>query len=337
MIPVLRSHRHLIIAMFLSMVGALVYANTLNNGFVYDDRVVVVDDPQIRDFGHWRSIIGDPRVLKTLTFMVDYQVWGLSPFGYHLTNIVLHLLVTMTLYVLVYTMTGITRLALITSLVFAVHPIHTEVVANIANRKDALATLFVLLALLFYIKRGASGWRLGLSLTAYVLALLSKEVVGLAFLPLVVLQDLCYRVHGEGRGVQRTVRDYGPFVLVSFVGLVWLIAVKPVGYGVVNPWTLPLAEHLVTVLRAFSNYLVLLVWPLDLNADHVVERSQSVLDPAALIATAVMVTVLIVARWSHAFSRHLSFGFWWMVVAWLPISNVIPVTAYYVEIGRAHV
>src|SRR5262245_62612926 len=145
--------------------------------------------------GHWIPV-------ALLSFSLDYAVWGMNPFGYHLTNVLLHAANSVLLYVLALGLLGralpaaapraIMLGAAVAALFFALHPLRAESVAWITERRDGLSTLFYLVTVLAYVKAseldGAPRRRwLAVSLGAYTLGLLSKSLIMSLPLALLVL------------------------------------------------------------------------------------------------------------------------------------------------------
>ena len=117
------------------------------------------------------------RPVQMLTYMADYSLWGNYAFGYHLTNILLHILVALSVYWLVTLLFDDRLLALFTSILFVVHPIHAEVVSYISGRSDSLGMLFLVCAMALYIKRSVRGDALLVVFMtlSYAISLFSRE------------------------------------------------------------------------------------------------------------------------------------------------------------------
>lgn len=136
------------------VIAIAVYANSLLNGFAFDDVLIVQNNPLIQSFqntwqvftsGYWQQWSGglsNYRPFFTLSLMIDTVSWKGNPFGYHLTNVLLHTATCVLLFTLVRKYGLSSRLALHSTLIFAVLPVHTEAVANIAGRMEILGTLF---------------------------------------------------------------------------------------------------------------------------------------------------------------------------------------------------
>ena len=155
---------HLLPGLAVTLVAALVYLNTLGNGFVYDDHFVVAQNDHIRSlnpvtiFGseYWSGFASETagtyyRPVTIFSFALDFALWGQNPSGYHLTNLLLHAANTLLLYLLCARLIRNRKTALFAALLFAVHPVHTEAVANISGRSDLLFTAFGLLAIRFFV------------------------------------------------------------------------------------------------------------------------------------------------------------------------------------------
>ncbi|KAM9173928.1 protein O-mannosyl-transferase TMTC1 isoform 2-T2 [Pangshura tecta] len=153
-------------ALLLAGLGALCYGNSLRGEFVHDDVWAIVNNPDVRAAAPWASVFANDfwgkgmaensshksyRPLCVLTFKLNILLAGMNPFYFHAVNVILHCLVTL---VLMYTCDKAVfkdgRLAFVTALFFAVHPIHSEAVTGIVGRADVLACLLFLLAFLSY-------------------------------------------------------------------------------------------------------------------------------------------------------------------------------------------
>lgn len=191
----------------LAAVALLVFSPALLYGFVdWDDHTNLLENPSYRGLGwtHIRWMFGSTLMghyipVTWLSFGLDYTLWGMNPFGYHLTNNLIHAANTGVFYLVALrllgkasTLTGGTLRAAgaMAALFFALHPLRAESVAWVTERRDVLSGLFFLLTILMYLAAaetdGAPRRRLlAGSVVAYALALLSKSIV--MTLPLVLL------------------------------------------------------------------------------------------------------------------------------------------------------
>ncbi len=190
--------------------GALVYVGSLSNGFALDDIPIVRDNPRIRSLANfreiwlsdwWAHVEQDPqgrrdrlyRPLTMFSFALNAAVGGLRPFGFHLVNVLLHAAVCWLVWRLVYLLLrspGVREragppgasvspklLATLAALLFAVHPIHAEAVANVVGRAEILAALFLSSGLILLIPptRSLTWTRCAAASICFLAALLSKE------------------------------------------------------------------------------------------------------------------------------------------------------------------
>ena len=136
------------------------YFNVLGGAFLWDDSSLVVNNELIRDIRHipkmfafdaWPTEFASfYRPIQLVTYGIDYAFWKLNPVGYHITNSLIHCGVVVLLYFLLAMFFCNRRNALLCSLIFAVHPIHTEAVSYISGRADILAALCMLFFVLYY-------------------------------------------------------------------------------------------------------------------------------------------------------------------------------------------
>jgi Tfp pilus assembly protein PilF len=256
------------------LVAVAAYAATLGYDLVWDDTLLIQQSWRLH---HWNELpslltshfwaeVGEAshyyRPLITLTFFLDMQVWGLHPFGFHLTNVLAHLAVTLAVLAVARRTLGGELAAVVCALVFALHPLHTESVSFVSGRTDVIATLFFLLAVLAYDRgrdregRGLSVWSLG----AYFLALLAKEVA--ITLPVVlILWDFLVRGDLRDRGaIRRAAARYAAYGAVA--GLYLGLRMFALG-GLADPsaeaWGSLLTRALTTVKIAASNAWITIV------------------------------------------------------------------------------
>ncbi|MDD3875684.1 MAG: tetratricopeptide repeat protein [Bacteroidales bacterium] len=145
---------------FILVLTALVFLNTINNDFTnWDDETYIHDNPYIKDLSaagikniFSNAYFGNYHPFTTLSYAIEYKYFGLNPKIFHFTNLLLHLLNTLMVFVLFKLISKRVEIPLITALLFALHPMHVESVAWISERKDVLYTFFFLGSLIFYLK-----------------------------------------------------------------------------------------------------------------------------------------------------------------------------------------
>ena len=304
----------------LSYIAALAlacYANTLGNGFVFDDSAYLASDA-VRTlalgelFGASWMGLALYRPLTLLSLGLDFQLFGEAPWGYHLTNVLLHSVNSLLLYALARALLGEGRAALWAALLYA-NPLQTEVVAWVSARGDLLASLLSLSALLAHRQRRVLAYLL------YAGACLSKETA--MVLPVALF------LADSGAGVAAwSKRHWGYGVaLLGVVGLRWLaLAEAPAGPVSTNfladlgPW-----QRLGTAVAILPRYLLLVAAPLHLSADYSHASIPPVTSPWDLwfVAGLAMGAALIALPWV-ARSRFLAFASAFFGACLLPVANL---------------
>ena len=253
----------------------VVYAQTLRYDFVnYDDPSYVYQNTRITSginlanvawaFTHIHSENWHP--LTTITHMLDCQVHGLNAGWHHFTNVLLHAIAVVLLFVALQQMTGALWRSAFVSAVFAVHPLHVESVAWIAERKDVMSAVFFMVALLAYLNytRAPSIGRYLTVALAVVLGLMSKPM--LVTLPFVLLL-LDYWPLGRfeahrsntGRQVLQLVLEKIPLIVLSAVSSIVTFLAQRGAIG----WTeqLPVSERISNAIVAYVVYIRQMFWP----------------------------------------------------------------------------
>jgi len=259
----------------LTVVTWVVFSQTLRYDFVnYDDPHYVYQNARITNginfanvawaFTHVHSENWHP--LTTITHMLDCQLHGLNAGWHHFTNVLLHSLAVVLLFVALECMTGALWRSAFVSAVFAVHPLHVESVAWIAERKDVLSAVFFMLCLLTYL-RYTRAPSIGRYLTvAFVVALGLMSKPMLVTLPFVLLL-LDYWPLGRfeahrsntGRQVLQLVVEKIPLIALSAVSSIVTFLAQREAIG----WTeqLPVSERISNAFAAYVVYIRQMFWP----------------------------------------------------------------------------
>ncbi len=316
------------------------FGNSLRGEFVADDYFVVVGNRYIQSVETLPQLFthsyfynnpsqGFYRPLANLSFALNYGLGRLNPWGYHLINLLLHAFNGLLVYWLACRYTGREGVSLWIALLFVAHPVHVEVVSNIAGRPELLACSGVLLAWFFY--RPDSDWRYyGLSLFAYFLGLLAKESA--VVLPgILILTDLCERHDNTEAFWPNAARRYTGYLLVlGTYLLIRVSAVKQVGIPVVVTLfkAAPLQTRVLTMSLAVLRYLKLMVWPRDLIAlyDFSVIPLTTTLSFSVVFALMLILLLLAVALWQFRTRPLLSFAILFFFMTISPVSNIVVAT-----------
>ena len=310
------------------------YVNTLTNAFVYDDELQILRNPYIKSWHFLPQIFrttvwsfigaaGDTnyyRPLMTLTYLAEWKIFGDSPVGYHLFNIVLHALVVCCVYYAGRELFKSEWIGFLAGLLFAVHPVHTEAVAWIAAVPDLEATLLCLLAFYVYIRSPEPGWKQQLVIVGcFLLALLAKEPA-LMLAPLLVAYEHFVRAPHGGPWRPRVRRYLLP--CVAAVGyLILRIALLGKLAPVLQRAQLSWPEAIRSGFALITAYARLLFWPAKLSAFHVFHPSSSFLTTPTLLGigivlSAVGLIALLYKRWPE-----VAFSMAWIGITLAPVLN----------------
>jgi len=280
------------LAFLLGIISLIVYANTIKNGFVLDDSTVITKNtvvsrgisaiPEILYTpyrkGFHKSINDLYRPLSLVMFAAEYQFFAKDPMPYHLINIVLFACCVIMLFLFLDKLfeRKKTAVAFIASLLFALHPLHTEVVANIKSADELLCFFFAFLCLSVFVKYMQTGEMKQLLLGAFCffLSILSKETV-ITFVAVIPLIFFFYLNENKKRSVDITVS----IVVVAVIS--FIIRFSVLSYYHANTFTavniidnalakvdLSSQSRIATAILILGYYIKLLIIPYPLVCDY---------------------------------------------------------------------
>jgi tetratricopeptide (TPR) repeat protein len=333
---------HVLLIIIIIVASCAVYFNALRNGFVYDDIPQVVQNPWIREirfipeifstnvWAFQRTSTNYYRPLMHISFMLSYYLFGLAPWGFHMVNILLHAGVSVLVFLLAYRLFPTTSphasaspvsrfLPFISAVLFAVHPIHTEVVAWVGGITDLSFALFFLLALYLYILSAETEVHKSalsvLSVACFFLATLCKEPA-LTFPLILVAYD--YAFSREVLRPSDYLKRYSPYLGAAAVYFILRFNALG-GFAPVRRHSeLGLSDYLINVFPLFRQYLQKLLLPVHLNAYHVFSPISSVLEPNGLLSLAVTMAFVIAVLLAMKKNRSAFFALALILVPLLP-------------------
>jgi len=276
-------NRDILTCLFLVMVTLAVYRQVQHFDFVFDDFLYIVENRHVQDGLTLDSVIwacttthaGNWHPLTWLSHMLDFKIYGLNAGGHHLISLFFHIANTLLLFVVFNKMTGDFRQSGFVAVLFALHPLHVESVAWVAERKDVLSTFFWLLTMLsyiWYVKRPEVSKYL-LVILFFALGLLAKPM--LVTLPFVLLLldywPLCRYQVGQSGCFEGQAQQKQPalglvwekipfFVLATISCVVTFLAQKHEGY-VRSLDVLPLTVRIANALVSYVKYIGKMIWP----------------------------------------------------------------------------
>jgi cytochrome c-type biogenesis protein CcmH/NrfG len=306
------------------VITGIAYSGSFDGEFVSDDIRRVRDNTLIRslDWNHIREIFttfdgANYMPIKVLSLAIDYQLWGPSPTGFHVTNLIIHIACALVIYAVLVRLGIPSGAACLTALLWAVHPLQVESVAWISERKNVLSGLFFFAAFYVYLgfsDHGRIGNYLGI-LVLYILAVLTK-------MNTMVLPAICLAYEGTFRFRLRA-RDVAaslPLFAIAAAAGWYNLSSNPIhgtsyhGGSAIVTWI----SSSVVVFR----YLGLLLLPTNLMAWYHVPLRDSLLDPPVLLSVLGLVAIVATTVWLIS-ARHTA-GFWvlWFGISFAPMLNI---------------
>lgn len=349
-------------------VAVIVYLNSLNNGFTFDDHDMIEKNVLIRSldlnnikeifttswwWGGARQQSHEYRPLTIFSFAVYYQLAGLRPWFYHLINILLNAGVSVLLFVILSQMTGHTILPLVISLLYAVHPIHTEAVNNIVGEAELLSAIFFLLSFWLFMQGRIFSERprwlmLLLSYGIYLAGLLSKESaitlpLILGIFHLFIYLNSCIekpKIKQKTTFFNFLVNQWQYYIgfCVALI-LYFILRFNALG-GLVSP-TMGISyldnvlekarlegnylSLYLTALKIVGLYLWLLIFPLKLSADYSYDAVPLVTGIFNPVVWVTLITIGVAVYYAHKnYSRGQwlpLFGLLFFFISFAPVSN----------------
>jgi len=349
--------RKFLLCMFLVLATLTVYWQVGNYEFVnLDDDQYIVENSHVQKGLTSESVtwafttnhMANWHPLTWLSHMLDFQLYGLNPKGHHLANVVFHLLNSLLLFLVLQRMTGgLWRSGLVAAL-FALHPLHVESVAWVAERKDVLSTLFWILTLwayLGYVKRPGVKKYL-LILVPFALGLMAKPMlVTLPFVMLLLDYWPLERIQlgqsflghtGQSHPsiiakkprtqVFRLLMEKTPFFALAAVSSVVTFIVQKSGGAVVALEVYPFNNRIANAMLAYVSYIIKMIWPQNL-AIFYPHPGQSLPIWQAVAAGLLLLLISTVVMRAGRRYPYLPVGWFWYVGTLVPVIGLVQVGA----------
>jgi tetratricopeptide (TPR) repeat protein len=331
----------------LLLLAFLIYANSLTNGFVYDDHSLIEHNPYVH------SLENIPKLFSTsslaylgkgkqeirnyyrpavgLEFLLCFKLFGSFPQGFHLVSVLMHCLVVWLVYKVTAELLSDETFGLVAAACFALHPIHTEAVDWIAAVADIEMSIFYLVAFWLFLRLGREEARRGLWMQAamlgsFLLAAWSKEIAMTLPAVVTIYEHFC-RADRQQSSWKKKLSRYAGFWVT---GLLYLAAratvlggLAPVGlHADVGAF-----ETAVTAVALIGRYAARLVWPAPLAAFYPFQKSTSFLDSWVLLGAAMIATAAAFLVCKRKRTRVYIFALLWMLFTIAPVLNVHWMTA----------
>ena len=329
---------------FVLILGTLlVFWQVHNFDFInYDDKEYVYENPHVlngltEDGVIWAFTtpnVGNWLPLTWLSFMLDCQLFGANPGWMHLMNLLLHLANTLLLFAILRKMTGALWPSAFVAAAFAIHPMHVESVAWIAERKDVLSTLFLLLTLAAYVSyvRRRGPVRYVLTVLLFALGLLAKPM--LVTLPILLLLLDYWPLEQIGRhrtedasqkvSAVRLIAEKIPFIALSIVSSVITFLAQLGSKAVAHIDALALKDRVANAFLSYARYIGKLFWPQNLAAFYPFDVNSFAFWQVAGCVLLLLVISIFVIRFGRN-QKYLPVGWFWFVATLVPVIGLVQV------------
>ena len=323
----------------LVLVCAAIYGQTLWHGFLnFDDILYVTGNPHVQAGLNLKSVewafVTDRAMyfhpLTWMSHMLDCTLYGMHPWGHHLTNLLLHTAASVLLFLALRPLTGALWPSAAVAALFAVHPLHVESVAWVAERKDVLSACFWMIAMGAYglhSRRGGARWY-GLVALAFILGLMSKPMVVTLPCALLLLDywplgrvDRADTFGGMARKTASLAVEKIPLFLIAAFSGVSTYVMQAHSNNLSFGEKVPLAARCANAVVVYVLYLVKTVWPSGLAVfyPHPITRPVWQVAGAALILAAITLFCL-----RHARRRpYLIVGWLWYLGTLVPVIELV--------------
>jgi tetratricopeptide (TPR) repeat protein len=331
MIEFLKSRPFTALTIILVITGLVLFP-TLTNGWLdWDDKINILDNHLVKGLSWERVklIFQTPEVnglympLPIITWALNYKFGGWDPLGFHMTNLVLHLGITALVFLFIKRLTNQVWIAILTALMFGIHPLHVEPVAWITGRRDLVYSAFLLSSMLAWL------WHIGktkhrtllylLALFLFIASLLSKGVA--VVLPLFLLLTDYY----QGRtDYWKMLLEKIPFFALSLVFGLMTIYTQTQTAALNNLTDVPYYLSVVTSSYSLTLYLIQSIIPFQIGGFHPYPPSTESL-PWHMIVSVLTPLALLVLLLVNRHKKNVVFGIGLMIIGFLPVIQFLPV------------
>lgn len=324
----------LLLCLALALLTIAVYWPVSENQFVaFDDQVYVTENPNVLAGVSWQGVYrafssfdaANWHPVTWLSHQADVSLFGVRPAPHHLTNLLLHTINTLLLFSLLLRLTGALWRSAIVAALFAVHPLHVESVAWVAERKDLLCAFFSFLTLHFYLRytRFRRQWSDMLPvLFFFAMSLMSKPMsVTLPFLLLLLDRWPLQRIGTVS--FRQLLREKLPLMVLSGISCIVTIYVQKAGDAVIALERLSLPGRICTALSSYMLYLWQMFLPRNLAILYPLPETPPYL--LAAFGAVVIILVTSVAFRQRNTKPYLLVGWLWYLGMLVPVIGLVQV------------
>lgn len=324
--------------------GFIAYSTSLNGEMIYDDLRSIATNDDVHDMGNMDNIKKwinpNHRYFAYFTFAINYSIHQDEVFGYHLFNLIIHIIYSFFVFLLAKLILSIKLfdndpqrkktglLALFIALICLLHPIQTQAVSYIVQRMASMATMFYIMSVYFYGRARLEYVNQGLkqnvilfylfSLISGILGILTKQIV--ATLPAALLLFELYFVRNkDGKLFKKYLIIASSLIFLSFLLILFG------GYLPKETENITRSEYLFTQTRVIVKYIQLLFLPFHQALDYYFPISRSLFEWKVILSSLVIIALFVLAIFTYRRKHLVSFGIFYFFVTLLVESSLIPI------------
>jgi len=358
-------HKKIFALTFFLIIGLAIYGNSFDNQLFWDDDDNIINNVYIKDWRYLPNFFTESlisgagqvsnywRPLLLMSFAIDYRLWGLAPFGFHLTNVLLHLIAAWLIFLLLNKLIRIAEpelaqsepvnlgrwfmdksiwLPFLVSLLFLIHSVQTEAITYVAGRADPLSSVFCLLAIYYYVlyKQSNHLWQYGASLVFFLFGLLTKEQVILLPLLLILVEVVFFSKTLDKKVIIKALKLSLPFLVVAaayFTLRITILNFNDILHGFTYDavYSNSVWLRLLTFCSVMLGYFKLLFIPANLQMAREVAMVNSFFSWPVIVFILLMALIFWLGLKTWAKDRLIAFGLLWFFIILLPRTNILQI------------
>jgi tetratricopeptide (TPR) repeat protein len=333
------------------LLGFIIYSNSFDCSFHFDDEHSIVENLEIRDITDINTLwnINHTRFIPNLTFALNYHFGELNVKGYHIFNLLIHLINACLVYWLTFLICSSPALkhhtalkdkktfALITALLFISHPLATQSVTYIVQRLASIAAMFYFLSLALYMKgrlidkKNRSRYLLFAgALISAILAMLSKENAFTLPFAILLFEFTLFRKKVQTNKIlnyKNVILLSSFLIFIAFVLFTFSFSVfEPIPIELGNTYAVTPFNYLYTQFSVIVKYIQLLILPINQNLDYDFPLSNSLFELRTILSLSALLIIMGLAIFLFKKHRIISLGIFWFFLTLSIESSIIPIS-----------
>lgn len=308
-----------IILVFIFLLGICLYSGALSNDFVWDDEVLIIGNSQLHNNNNifnfflgpiHKEFPGHYRPLQMVSYKIDFSVWGLDPFGYHLTSILLHIFNGILVYVLAQFLFKNKLVSSFCGFIFLIHPALSECVNYISSRSNLIVLAFLLLSLISYLKNELSKNKIffAISICLFIFSLFSNEI-SMAFPLFLILYELINK---------KKIKNSWLYLLILLFFIILRARIIPLDTHIDQLSGTP---AFLTTLKIIFNYFKIMLLPVNLHKLWQVATIKKVFSLEFFIYALFVFSIIAMCKYLYRKNRASLVWVLWFILMILPVSQ----------------